>query len=231
VLDLGLSKLKLYYAFMEDSNSPCANALSCGAVVLSDTTGTSINANACQMAGAVKVAGVDDNLSCLVDGNLNTAMTIVNTVANGCSLVKANVTGWKEFLQGSDLWKNDKCLSGYLSYAPQLFYGECHTAMGNRVVHFREQQSNGEIISNSPLTGVLYRGMARVEMTLSIDKRPLYPRLGIVQTLWCAHCRLRFKMNVVAAKQVSTHHLRLGHTEHRVTHRLRGNDHICTTIG
>lgn len=67
--------------------------------------------------------------------------------------------------------KNDKCLSGYLSYAPQLFYGECHTAMGNRVVHFREQQSNGEIISNSPLTGVLYRGMARVEMTLSIDKQ------------------------------------------------------------
>ena len=43
--------------------------------------------------------------------------------------------------------------------------------MGNRVVHFREQQSNGEIISNSPLTGVLYRGMARVEMTLSIDKQ------------------------------------------------------------
>ena len=63
------------------------------------------------------------------------------------------------------------------------------------------------------------------------SKRPLYPRLGIVQTLWCAHCRLRFKMNIVAAKQVSTHHLRLGHTEHRVTHRLRGNDHICTTIG
>lgn len=83
VLDLGLSKLKLYYAFMEDSNSPCANALSCGAVVLSDTTGTSINANACQMAGVVKVAGVDDNLSCLVDGNLNTAMTIVNTVDVG----------------------------------------------------------------------------------------------------------------------------------------------------
>lgn len=92
VLDLGLSKLKLYYAFMEDSNSPCANALSCGAVVLSDTTGTSINANACQMAGAVKVAGVDDNLSCLVDGNLNTAMTIVNTVdVGGGSVIAVNM--------------------------------------------------------------------------------------------------------------------------------------------
>lgn len=100
--------------------------------------------------------------------NLQNGTTLAEAQAD---IVKANVTGWKEFLYGSALGKNDKCLSGYLSYAPQLFYGECHTAMGNRVVHFREQQSNGEIISNSPLTGVLYRGMARVEMTLSIDKQ------------------------------------------------------------
>lgn len=100
--------------------------------------------------------------------NLQNGITLAEAQAD---IVKANVTGWKEFLYGSALKKNDKCLSGYLSYAPQLFYGECHTAMGNRVVHFREQQSNGEIISNSPLTGVLYRGMARVEMTLSIDKQ------------------------------------------------------------
>ena len=100
--------------------------------------------------------------------NLQNGTTLAEAQAD---IVKANVTGWKEFLYGSYGLKNDDCLSGYLSYAPQLFYGECHTAMGNRVVHFREQQSNGEIISNSPLTGVLYRGMARVEMTLSIDKQ------------------------------------------------------------
>lgn len=100
--------------------------------------------------------------------NLQNGTTLAEAQAD---IVKANVTGWKEFLSGSALRKNGMCLSGYLSYAPQLFYGECHTAMGNRVVHFREQQSNGEIISNSPLTGVLYRGMARVEMTLSIDKQ------------------------------------------------------------
>ena len=92
VLDLGLSKLKLYYAFLEDTNSPCANALSCGAVVLSDTTGTTIHADACQMAGAVRVAGVDDNLSCLVDGNLQTAMTIVSSVdVGGGSVIAVNM--------------------------------------------------------------------------------------------------------------------------------------------
>lgn len=89
VLDLGLSKLKLYYAFLEDVNSPCANALSCGAVVLSDTTGTTLNADACQMAGAVRVAGVDDNLSYFVDGNLETAMTIVSSVDVGSGSVIA----------------------------------------------------------------------------------------------------------------------------------------------
>ena len=89
VLDLGLSKLKIYYAFLEDTHSPCADALSCGAVVLSDTTGTTINADACQMAGAVRVAGVDDDLSCLVDGNLQTAMTIVSSVDVGAASVIA----------------------------------------------------------------------------------------------------------------------------------------------
>lgn len=89
VLDLGLSKLKLYYAFVEDANSTCANALGCGATVLSDTTGTRLNADACQMAGAVSVAGVDDNLSCFVDGNLETAMTIVSSVNVGAASVIA----------------------------------------------------------------------------------------------------------------------------------------------
>lgn len=92
VLDLGFSKLKIYYAFLEDTDSPCADALSCGAVVLSDTTGTTINADACQMAGAVRVAGVDDNLSHFVDGNLETAMTIVSSVdVGGGSVIAVNM--------------------------------------------------------------------------------------------------------------------------------------------
>lgn len=110
--------------------------------------------------------------------NLQNGTTLAEAQAD---INKADVTGWREFIHGDEhLKKNVECLSGYLSYAPQLFYGECHTAMGNRVVHFRERQSNGEIISNSSLTGVLYRGMARVEMTLSIDKQ----RLGDVH--WVA---------------------------------------------
>ena len=109
----------------------------------------------------------EENLFAL---NLQNGTTLAEAQAD---MSKADVTGWKEFMCGTNLSlrENEKCLSGCMSYAPQLFYGECYTAMGNRVVHFREQQSDGKIISTSPLTGVLYRGMARVEMTLNIDKQ------------------------------------------------------------
>ena len=156
--------------------------------------------------------------------NLQNGTTLAEAQAD---IVKANVTGWKEFLSGSALRKNDKCLSGYLSYAPQLFYGECHTAMGNRVVHFREQQSNGEIISNSPLTGVLYRGMARVEMTLSIDKQSK----GDVHwvALMANHTNTAVKLNSydAFAQAFNPRTQKLGNDSYTVIAMAEGNDVIA----
>lgn len=156
--------------------------------------------------------------------NLQNGTTLAEAQAD---IVKANVTGWKEFLYGSALGKNDKCLSGYLSYAPQLFYGECHTAMGNRVVHFREQQSNGEIISNSPLTGVLYRGMARVEMTLSIDKQSQ----GDVHwvALMANHTNTAVKLNSydAFAQAFNPKTQKLGNDSYTVIAMAEGNDVIA----
>lgn len=156
--------------------------------------------------------------------NLQNGTTLAEAQAD---IVKANVTGWKEFLYGSALGKNDKCLSGYLSYAPQLFYGECHTAMGNRVVHFREQQSNGEIISNSPLTGVLYRGMARVEMTLSIDKQSQ----GDVHwvALMANHTNTAVKLNSYDAFAQAFNPItqKLGNDSYTVIAMAEGNDVIA----
>lgn len=156
--------------------------------------------------------------------NLQNGTTLAEAQAD---IVKANVTGWKEFLSGPALRKNDKCLSGYLSYAPQLFYGECHTAMGNRVVHFREQQSNGEIISNSPLTGVLYRGMARVEMTLSIDKQSQ----GDVHwvALMANHTNTAVKLNSYDAFAQAFNPItqKLGNDSYTVIAMAEGNDVIA----
>lgn len=79
---------------------------------------------------------------------------------------------WKEFRNGTDILTthNTHSLSGQLCYAPQLFYGQCTSVEGNKVIHFSEKNAADSISSTYPLSGVLYRGMAKVQLTLKIDK-------------------------------------------------------------
>lgn len=82
---------------------------------------------------------------------------------------------WEEFLNGQSIvTHNTRSLSGQLCYAPQLFYGQCISVNGNKVIHFHEKNAGDSISSTYPLSGVLYRGMAKVQLTLKIDK--LYER-------------------------------------------------------
>ncbi len=78
---------------------------------------------------------------------------------------------WKEFRNGASIVTlNTHSLSGQLCYAPQLFYGQCTSVEGNKVIHFHEKNAADSISSTYPLSGVLYRGMAKVQLTLKIDK-------------------------------------------------------------
>lgn len=78
---------------------------------------------------------------------------------------------WEEFLNGQSIvTHNTRSLSGQLCYAPQLFYGQCISVNGNKVIHFHEKNAADRISSTYPLSGVLYRGMAKVQLTLTIDK-------------------------------------------------------------
>lgn len=78
---------------------------------------------------------------------------------------------WEEFLNGQSIvTHNTRSLSGQLCYAPQLFYGQCTSVNGNKVIHFYEKNAADSISSTYPLSGVLYRGMAKVQLTLKIDK-------------------------------------------------------------
>lgn len=82
---------------------------------------------------------------------------------------------WDEFRNGTgNLTHNTRSLSDQLCYAPQLFYGQCTSVNGNKVIHFHEKNAADSISSTYPLSGVLYRGMAKVQLTLKIDK--LYER-------------------------------------------------------
>lgn len=78
---------------------------------------------------------------------------------------------WEEFRNGTgNLTHNTRSLSDQLCYAPQLFYGQCISVNGNKVIHFHEKNAADSISSTYPLSGVLYRGMAKVQLTLKIDK-------------------------------------------------------------
>lgn len=82
---------------------------------------------------------------------------------------------WDEFRNGTgNLTHSTRSLSDQLCYAPQLFYGQCTSVNGNKVIHFHEKNAADSISSTYPLSGVLYRGMAKVQLTLTIDK--LYER-------------------------------------------------------
>lgn len=80
---------------------------------------------------------------------------------------------WKEFRNGTDKLNTHKThsLSDQLCYAPQLFYGQCTSVNGNKVIHFYEKNPADSISSTYPLSGVLYRGMAKVQLTLTIDNQ------------------------------------------------------------
>lgn len=86
-------------------------------------------------------------------------------------LTQVGHDSWKEFRNGTDIVTHKThSLSGQLCYAPQLFYGQCTSVNGNKVIHFHEKNAADSISSTYPLSGVLYRGMAKVQLTLTIDK-------------------------------------------------------------
>ena len=87
VLNLNLSVIRIYYAFVQEDYNPdndVDDPLKCvTARVSTEETNASINGNGSQMAGAVAVGGVIDNLSYFVDNDLETPMKVVNTVGVG----------------------------------------------------------------------------------------------------------------------------------------------------
>lgn len=84
VLNLGGSKLRIYYAFIEDAASDCSSPLACDALVMSQKKShTTINADETKFGGTVNVLTIDDNLCNFIDSDLDTYMAIANTVGVG----------------------------------------------------------------------------------------------------------------------------------------------------
>ena len=94
VLDLSIDRFKIYYAFDEaiadeDEPTECFDPIGCSATMVSNLTKARIDGNHVQFAGGVNAANVVDNLTFLVDDDINTGVSISNTVSLGDGLVLA----------------------------------------------------------------------------------------------------------------------------------------------
>ena len=84
VLNLGGSKLRIYYAFIEEASDDCSSPLACGTLVMSHNhSHTTINADETKFGGTVNVLTIDDNLCNFIDSDINSYMAIANTVGVG----------------------------------------------------------------------------------------------------------------------------------------------------
>ena len=84
VLNLGGSKLRIYYAFIEEAADDCSSPLACGTLVMSHNhSHTTVNADETKFGGTVNVLSIDDDLCNFVDGDINSYMAIANTVGVG----------------------------------------------------------------------------------------------------------------------------------------------------
>ncbi len=91
---------------------------------------------------------------------------------------EARVTPWDvwDFLDHQDKGTLDTnydldndCLNGQVLFVPEFFYGYCTTESGDEIIKFAERGSDGSYDKQIPLTGILYRGVAKVTMELELS--------------------------------------------------------------
>ena len=92
MLNLNISNLRIYYAFVEDTDATCSDPLNCSATVISNrTTGATINANETQYGAVADVASVTNNLSYLIDDDPESYVTVMKTVSVGGVTIAVNM--------------------------------------------------------------------------------------------------------------------------------------------
>lgn len=67
------------------------------------------------------------------------------------------------------LVNNVDCLTQKMAFVPEFFYGYCVTESGNEIIKFAELGDDGEYNKTIPLAGILYRGVAKIEVTLTLE--------------------------------------------------------------
>ncbi|MBD5419061.1 MAG: hypothetical protein HDR48_03365 [Bacteroides sp.] len=82
---------------------------------------------------------------------------------------------WRDFFAGQTSGiagaANGAHLGSNIVETPQLFFGECYTSLGgttNKVIKYSENDADGELTSSLPIGGILYRGVAKLELNIEV---------------------------------------------------------------
>lgn len=87
VLDIEGGKINIYYPFRDDINSPCNDPLGCDANPLSyNTTHTTLDFDLMQSGSAIVVANAVNDLSNLIDDDMESYMSLANSVSLGAGI-------------------------------------------------------------------------------------------------------------------------------------------------
>ena len=93
------------------------------------------------------------------------------------TLTEADPQGWTNYWGGAATNANRNHITvnggGRLVYTPQFFYGYCHAAgSDDPIIKYADfDPEEGKYVTDTPLTGTLYRGVAKVEMHITARNR------------------------------------------------------------
>lgn len=72
---------------------------------------------------------------------------------------------WREFLTGSGtITHKTGCIAGKAVAVPQFFWGYCHAGDSEPVIKYASENASGDMDAGMELTGILYRGVAKIEL-------------------------------------------------------------------
>ena len=118
---------------------------------------------------------------------------------------------FKATVKTGDIWsyiedmdgetRTPKFLNRKMAFVPEFFYGYCVTESGNEIIKFAEFGDDGEYNKTIPLTGILYRGVAKVQVNLTLQSRPD----GIFYDDWMIMDGALFATNVMTVTGLSSY--------------------------
>lgn len=90
-------------------------------------------------------------------------------------LTQDNSTGWREYLTGNSgatgAAEHTGQLTARVMATPQLFWGYLHIGDNEPIIRFQTTDAGGDLVNDAPLTGLLYRGMAKIVLNINLEKR------------------------------------------------------------